>query len=545
MQAARPGERWEFADEVMDLVGDGKPHTSFRRALNEYLEKCQVSNRVPSIKELRQRDDLKGPDAIQAQAKAFREAMNALFEAIHEEPQKVDLVVPARHVQKREMERVNALMEKHGAGDNGDIPPEGPYVAPPPPVQYDGSHEAFLARPDLLDALVTWGEGQVQGFSDAWRAIFLALASLFAPPIHQGAQVHRPMCDCLFVGEISTAKSALLKLAVAIAPKGFYKTAFTPVAFSGRYDAKGNLVPGIAARADGGLLSVDEADKLLRRFPSLDGLFRSVQTEGHIDYETTYGPIDYPTSMLMFWGANPEGDIFSDTAIRGQIPFAEGILSRFAFMRPMAYTTARVNNVAAFMADTWFSEPADPGNLDAETIRSIYAALSGKLNDVKRVDVPRELLHELLEHFHQRQDELGSVPLLHTRDLASAMKWLNASAAMHVVQRPQVDGAIKAEREDLENALYMLDAIIAARRVMLAEGRFHIAVGPLERARGIILTALERDSTVERKSLVAILMDAMGISQATAYRYISDLTLRDDVRVDGTRGATVSARASS
>ena len=544
-------EAWDgMADEVMDVIG-GRPGAAqpiFVKRLNEAMIACQVSLQVQSIGQLRAGGILDRQQAYQEYYVQIRQGLGQLFESIHQEPDRINLVVPEAYQEQVARRELKAQQDKYAAqiaeAREENVEPLPP--SEPAPPTWDGTHEALLERPDLLDMLVAWGDAQVRDLTDVWRALWLGMASLFAPSIRQGEQVHRQVCDTLLIGEFSTAKTAMLKIILSVSPKGTYKTAFTPVAFSGRRNAEGDEVPGIARRANGGTLAVDELDKLLRRFPILDGLFRSLQTEGHLDYETTYGAVDYDSNVFMPCGANPLGDTFSDSAIRKQIPFAQGVLSRFAFIKTLAYTTAKVNNIGSFMADTWFTgAPVDAHALDVPTVRAVFAALYSKLREVRDVSVPRDGLRQVFEHFRELQEPDSVRPLLHTRDLESAFKWLNASVALHVAQRTVVDGVIHATQDDVDNALFMLDAMVASRKAMLSDTRAAVAIAPLERAYAIVHRELERVDSLDRQDLVDMLRAELGISQATAYRYITELSQRSDVRLNGLRNATVEATKTS
>jgi len=525
----------------MDDLGETpRSIPAFVKRLNRYLKDCDVKMHVPLIGELRA-DGVTGPDAYQRQAKELRLALNRLFEAIHEEPEKSNLVVPKEYFERREVERIEAMRQAYEAeaaalyGDEADAAPVGDYDPP----TWDEGHEALLEAPDLLERLVAWGDAQVKDMPDLWRAVFLGLASNKAPLIRQGSRVHYPQTDILMVGEYSTAKSDVLGLVARIAPMGMVKSNFTPVRFTGTVDSEGNLRPGLALQANGGVLCVDELDKLLRRHPVLDGLMRQAQSQHHIDHGTYHGDVDYDTAYLAVAGANPVGDRFSEKVIADQVPFKEGFLSRYAFIKPLAYSMGKVDGIAGYMASTWFSDEEPAEALDVETIRSMYAALYSMLMEVRRVVVPRELLTELHERFAEVQDEVAGVPLLSTRDMGAAMRYLNASAALHVAQREVVDGVLHATRDDLDNALFMLDAMAQVRRVMLMASRNSIATTPIDRAYSILRSELEQRGDMGRKEAVTVLMDRLHLSQASAYRYLENLALRGDIEVNGLRDSTI------
>ena len=534
--------RWEYADEILDATFDNpRSLPALAKAITKAaLDVGLIKSRVPLLGDYYAQGIAK-PDAVQAQAKAFSAVINAILEAVHEEPNKVNQLVPKKFMEHRERERLKQLQEKYSdqaRAANGDVEPVD--VGRSEPIPWDASHEALLHEPDLLETLVRWGSNQIKDMDDLWRATFLALASQYAPPIPQGAQSHWPQADILVIGEISTAKSGFLKLVKALAPQAMLKTAFTPVAFSGRYDSEGHLQAGIAMRANGGVLCVDELDKLLHRFPTLDGLMRSVQTEHHLDYETANGMVDYDTSMLLIAGANPEGDVFGDSNVRRQIPFAEGLLSRYSFIQPLAYSPGKVNSIAGFMADTWFSADVPEHILDAKTIRSMYAALQNLLQAVKRVVPPFGALQRLRDHFVSLQADVLGVPLLVTRDLEAAFKWLNASACLHAAQRTVADGTLTATDADVENAMAMLDATAYVRRLMLSDQRRAVATTPLDTAYAILKTELATGKR-ERPHLVRVLMERMSVSPATAYRYLDALARRMDIHVEGRYSADVGA----
>jgi DNA replicative helicase MCM subunit Mcm2 (Cdc46/Mcm family) len=404
----------------------------------------------------------------------------------------------------------------------------------------------LLSEPDLLDRLVAFGKELVMDVDDVWRALFLAQASCYAPPIRQGKKVGRAQNHILLIGDPSTGKSQLYRNAMRMFPKCAAPTDFTPSAFVGNFSKNKEKQIGIAEQMDKAIMVVDEFDKLLQRYPHLDGYMRVIMEEQSFYRKTSYGVIEYETHPVVFAGANPKGDTFRDELMSNQIPFKYGLITRFDYLRPMCYSCSDVNKISRNIAEQAFQDDVPiEGSMVHRDVFQLFFALQESLMSrrVTQVRADKELVNQIQDTFQGLQKAIDGVPLLSVRDFMGALRFFNSSATLHVCQRKVENGAIFAQQEDVDNAIYLLENSVKSREVMLTtEHRSEMSLSPLERSRAVLLTYLRANKgNVEKQDAVDYLKTTMGISKTTAYEYIKTMVSeRDgDISQVGLRDATL------
>jgi len=516
LQAITQSEKFEVADEIMDRVPT-PTRSYFAREVNRIAKSLGLSDRVQLI------GQLKGVEKpYEKQHKQFLQTINRICEAVKEDPELLKKIIPQEFLGRQLDEKYGKYEEMANDFYNQEAGYSG--VGEPMKISFDKKHEDFLENPNMLDDLVTFGDQIVKDFSDVWRAFFLAQASTIAPDICQGQITQRAQIHLMLIGEFSTAKSNFIRAIRQASPRVVFKTDITDIGLTGRQTQKGNEIEGIAKLADRSLLILDEFDKLLARHPNLDHFLRAIMTEGEIDRTTTYGTVYYQTKPVVVATANPKNDVFySNDSLRDQIPFKEGLLSRFAYIKPLAYTTEKINALSEYMGKTMFKITTDERAMSLEDVKKIFSALIKACNGIERVEVSDKIMNELTTYFITKQEAIDGIPLLTTRDYMDVCRFLNASATLHVKQRQVINGVIKAQRDDLENALYLLDNTVCIRKSLLSgKSRREIAESPLDKAYNLLMKQFEigRTNRMLQKDATKMIAESVGVKERSAYRYI-------------------------
>jgi hypothetical protein len=396
----------------------------------------------------------------------------------------------------------------------------------------------------MLDDMVKFGETLIKDIEDVWRVAFLAQASCIAPAIVQGEKDHRSQIHVLIVGEYSTSKSGLVGYMNKMFPKVVRCSDTTGVGLMGTIHRNGEKMTGLAEEADGSILVLDEFDKLIKRTGSLDGIIRAIMEEQYFRRKLAYGTLEYSTKPSVFAMANPERDVFySNETLASQVPFKTGLLSRFDYIRPMAYSKEKIVGISKFIAGTSFRRFKGENLMTTRDILRVYYALNSSMRDLKihQVASDESLLMDLHERFAHLQKDIDGIPLLAVRDFMSALRVFNASAILHHKQRSVDEGVVMASEQDRDNAIYVLDNSVKSREVLMAScKRMDACLTPVERANGYIVSLVQREGQVSKQSAVEYLMHSMGIGQSTAYKYLEQIVGRGrEIRQEGLRDAVL------
>lgn len=412
-------------------------------------------------------------------------------------------------------------------------------------LPYTQKHMEMLEKPDLLDRLVAYGGAIVKDAEDVWRAMFLSQASCYAPPIMQGEKQHRAQAHILLIGEYSTAKSTLFGAALKMFPRAIHATDFTIPGMMGTITKDGARKMGAAEKCDRAVMVIDEFDKLVQRKPETDHVLRIVMEEQRYRRETAYGVLAYNAHPVVFAGANPTNDVFRDELMSKQVPFKFGLVSRFDYLRPIAYTTGQINEIADFLAQSCFQEAEPPSDWNAEDTLKTYYALQSTIvqKRIRKVASTKENVQALSNMFQARNIKIEGVPLLSVRDFMGILRWFNASAVLHARQRHVTDnGILIATEVDITNAAYMLDNVARFREMLLSKvTRDEVAMPPQARALRFVENLIaERGGQVDKQDAVDCLVKGeMGISKTTAYEYIRQFVEAGQLKQVGLRGASL------
>jgi hypothetical protein len=446
---------------------------------------------------------------------------------------------------KRVNGRIDALMEQFktiAEKTYGKMPEVVQSERVAEEVPYTSVHKEMLSNPDLLETLVRFGDSYVKDVPDLWRALFLAQASCYAPPIMQGEKVNRAQTHILLLGEYSTAKTSIYRMGMKMFPKAIFPTDFSPSAFMGTVKKDGVRVKGIAEESDRSVVIIDEFDKIMAKHPSLDGILRVVMEEQTFYRRVAYGSLAYKTHPVILAGANPKNDVFTNELMMNQIPFKYGLLSRFDYIRPMAYGAEKILSLTRHMADTCFKDIAENNRtMCTEDVLKMFYALQSCLIQkcVRQVVADQGLVQALSHRFEKLQGDVEGVPILSVRDFMAAIRYFNASAILHAEQRELQEFGIVANEIDLDNALYLLDMSARSKVLLLSSrDRMEIVRSPYEKAITYVSTLLV-GTTMTKQDVANGLIEALGVCRATAYNYLNDMVAEGKVEQIGLRDSAL------
>jgi len=515
---------WEIGDEIIDGLDTPQRHV-FADLVNQVATKLEL---IPPNHVRRSKAEFKeAGDWTVDQRNEFVLVLNHICEKIREEP---GLIHRLPHFGEYEawFRNQSHEIELEAIEDSFEEATAGVSLSEVPVVPLSASEQELLNDSELLEKLVSYGESLVRDVADVWRAFYLASASSYAPPILYNGSEQRAQIHIFLLGDPSTAKSRMLKEFEKLNPKCRIANDITFAGFVGTV-AKGVPMKGEAAELDRGVLCIDEFEKFYKNhYRNIDGVLRAVMEDSHIRRRLALGTVDDDTRTCIIASANPKNDMFVDASLKEQMPVPYGLLSRFDYFRPLAYTQHKIAEIGKFMASIAFKVSRnEEGYLNHDKVRRILIELrkAWESSRATRVEISDDLLKKVESAWELHLDKWDArnskgVPLLTNRDLASLFRFLNASAVLHICQRDVVDGAVIAVEADTDNAIWILDQLALWRReYLMTEGkRARIAECNTERVQRII----DQHQPKTTMDIARALMARYDISERTAQYWIAD-----------------------
>lgn len=186
-----------------------------------------------------------------------------------------------------------------------------------------------------LDRIVIFGPRN-------WELILYNLMSPHAPRLLINNLDYRANIHGLLAGDISTAKSKILKISKLIAPKMLVVDSTTVATLEGHAPTRagGEIDEGVLDYAKNGVIIVEEYTNAMAKIP----LMRRVMDGEHIEIWKKGSSKGIDPNSTMLAACNPEADFFREEVegnFRQQIAFKEGILSRYWIVSVMQTTDPR------------------------------------------------------------------------------------------------------------------------------------------------------------------------------------------------------------
>ncbi len=301
--------------------------------------------------------------------------------------------------------------------------------------------------------------------NDVWKLVLYSALSAPAEKIQKNGRPMRSSLHTMLIGDISTAKSQVLNIVKDIQPNYAAPTSMTKASFIGAYDTEEKqFQEGIVDRIQDGNLIVEEFDKIEYDDGQMRQVFDNSDIEDSKGQDTKYIP-EIRTSVIA--GANPKDDFFTteEQALRGQIPFKEGELSRFDVLIPLVNTTEQMDK---YVDDTTFFGGGE--HVDMTEIRQMMNALNTKIQNVDTVEISPEQAQRLKNGYKELQEELDEndhrPTLLIMRDLETLQR---LAYVIGCVYEPVEDGTIRISEGTVSKALSQFNTLIDLRKKLYVE----------------------------------------------------------------------------
>jgi hypothetical protein len=311
-------------------------------------------------------------------------------------------------------------------------------------------------------------------FGDSlWELTLYSLMSSHAPRIRINKLKLRANLHLMFPGDISTAKSKILKVAKEISPKSMVVDDTTKASYEGVAPTRPGeeIEEGVLDKANGGAIIVEE---FTNQFSKLTLFRRAMDCEKITIYKKGKAKtIDVNTTMIA--ACNPSADFFLDEVeFRKQIPFKEGILSRFDLLIPLMAT--QVKNEMLLPKLNLLTDNDELESIDLDEIADNLTTISKGMAAITKVKITLEQEAKVKEAFHGRnqmdQDRRGILknrPLVILRDLETLVRLVNTIAAVNFSKRRIENTVLYADDSDIDKAVQLWENLIQLRIQLYAQ----------------------------------------------------------------------------
>jgi len=369
-----------------------------------------------------------------------------------------------------------------------------------------------------LDKVVVLG-------SDTWSLMLCSALSPFSPKIKINGVPTRANLHTLLVGDVATAKSRICNIIQMIAPKSDRITKVTEATLEG-VAGKGYIEKGLIDASNNGVLIISEFTTMFQRFKIL----REVMDADKITIMKAGETKEIDVNITFFAGCNPVKDFFQEGGrLRSQIPFKEGVLSRFDCLIPLL-STCRKNEILLDHINIFGECEAE---VDLLRTRNLLDGISRNMLRVKEVVLEREQRQRIREAFLRHNKDLGNRPLLLLRDLETISRLVNVIAT---AKRYDGGSATRAASdEDVDRGIELWETLIDLRKSLYTRIDREILSVKEKILQEII--KLGKARTVE---LEKVIVNSQSLcSKATFYRKLNELKIEDRIRQDRLRDGFV------
>lgn len=314
-----------------------------------------------------------------------------------------------------------------------------------------------------LDRIVIFGPRN-------WELILYNLMSPHAPRLLINNLDYRANIHGLLAGDISTAKSKILKISKLIAPKMLVVDSTTVATLEGHAPTRAGeeIEDGVLDYAKNGVIIVEEYTNAMAKIP----LMRRVMDGEHIEIWKKGSSKGIDPNSTMLAACNPEADFFReevDGNFREQIAFKEGILSRFDVL--ILLTATQVKNELIIDKMNLMSTRSPLDKIDFGAIKEDLETLaegmmSGSITRVTITPTQEGKLKEAFLNQNTRDKEqrlLKNRPLVILRDLENLARLVNVIATVNFSKRTIKNGLLKAKDSDVEKAIQLWENLINLR----------------------------------------------------------------------------------
>jgi len=300
---------------------------------------------------------------------------------------------------------------------------------------------------------------------DAWELTLYCLMSPNAPRFLMNALDFRPNLHEMLPGDISTAKSKVFKIAKMIAPKMIIVDDTTKATFEGVAPTRSgdDIEEGIIDWAMDGVMIVEEFTSKFAGMP----LFRRVMDGEFIQIYKKGSSKGLHSNTTMLTACNPDDDFFQEeVTFRSQIPFKEGVLSRFDVLIPLTATQLK-NEILVDKIDLFGMKVV--GLIDFEEVKERLTTLAKGMKQILLVSLTEEQKKRLRDVFKdhnaadRKQRIIRNRPLVILRDLETLARLVNVIATVNFTKRRVEDGLLFADDKDIDKAIQLWENLLNYR----------------------------------------------------------------------------------
>jgi len=303
--------------------------------------------------------------------------------------------------------------------------------------------------------------GIVIAGSVIWELMFYSIMSPYAPKIKVNSLYIRSNLHGLLTGDISTAKSKMLEILKMVAPHSLTVDDTTKATFEGVAKIGDGIQDGVLDMANDGVMIVEELTKKLTDMP----LWRRAMDCKPIRIFKGGDSKELDINTTVLAACNPLLDFFQDEVFRSQLPFKEGILSRFDILIPLTNTSMK--NELIIDGINLFGD--SPNKIDLEGTKEALATIAKGMKTIKEV-VLTQRQKTMLKNtflFHNSRDKgkplIKYRPFVIFRDLETLARLVNIVVATSFSNRSFEDGRIHAKDEDILKAIYLWENMLHMR----------------------------------------------------------------------------------
>ena len=376
---------------------------------------------------------------------------------------------------------------------------------------------------------------------DVWELTLYCLMSPNAPRFLMNALDYRANLHEKLAGDISTAKSKVLKIAKMIAPKMLVVDDTTKATFEGVAPTRSgdDIAEGVIDWANDGVMIVEEFTNKFAKMP----LFRRVMDGEYIQIFKKGSGKGLQANITMLTASNPDDDFFQEEmTFRSQIPFKEGVLSRFDILIPLTATQLK-NEILVDKIDLFGTKVE--GLIDFVEVKARLTTLAHGMKQIQFVLLSEEQKTRLRDIFkdHNTADIKKRIiknrPLLILRDLETLARLVNVIATVNFSRRKIENGLLFASDEDIDKAIQLWENLLNYRVQLYARSSRNLTtiseelVAYLARAGGVESWIPQGDLyeefvTVQRK-----------IGRSTFYKELTGLLEEGRIVATGKRNRTL------
>lgn len=300
---------------------------------------------------------------------------------------------------------------------------------------------------------------------DVWELTLYNLMSPYAPRFLINALDYRPNLHEKLIGDIGTGKSKVLKIAKKIAPKMVNVDKVTVPTLEGVAPTRSGdeIAEGLIDWAMDAVMIVEEFTKAFSRMP----LFRRIMDGEDISIHKKGSTKNRQLNTTMLTACNPMDDFFMEEVnFRSQVPFKEGVLSRFDVVVPLTATQLK-NELLADKLDIFGTKVETP--IDFEEMKERLTVLAKGMKQIKIVILTEEQKQALRDAFKaqnaadRKRRTIKYRPLVILRDLETLARLVNVIATVNFSKHKVEKGMLYASDNDIIKAIQLWENLLALR----------------------------------------------------------------------------------